>query len=713
MRLTVLLFLFFTGISALRATHIVGGEITYKCLGNDQYRIKMTVYRDCYNGDPPFDNPAYIGIYDKDWVLVDSLQIAVIPADNDTLPITLSNPCLIAPPNVCVHRMTYEGVVSLRVVEGGYTVVYQRCCRNTLIRNIVNPLATGASFIAEISKQALQECNTSAVFNNWPPVAICVHQPIDFDHSASDADGDSLVYRLCTPLKGATENIPVPQPPNPGPYEEITWRDPPYNLSDVLGGVPLTIDYATGFLTGIPNTLGNFVVGICVDEYRNGQVLSTTRRDFQYNVADCGQPVAAFFSPEVVCDTLQVSFNNTSVSASSFQWYFDWEGDQSQSSFEPMPNFVYPDTGYYTIALIANPGDPCSDTTFREIHLTHSFVDAALDFQIPDCDEQGALLQATDLSVDNTFGIVSWKWRLTGPNNTLVESMEQNPDFTVLLAGVYQLRLIVTSGNGCTSSLTLPFKSPVPPVALLADSLAICVGDTIPLFPGADPEFTYHWSPATALSDTDAPNPLAFPSNTITYEVEISGNGPCVLEKEVKVSVLNPGAFTVSATPPTILIGGSSQLQASFPGAIGFVWEPAGTLSDPNISDPVATPTDSTTYMVTALLSSGCDLRATVSVAVLYPKCDEPFVFFPTAFSPNGDDENDVLKLESTFLKEMYWAVYNRWGQKMFEAYDPNAGWDGTFQGLPQPAETYGYYLRVRCANGQELIKKGNVTLLR
>ncbi len=145
MRLTVLLLLFFLcSLSALHATHIVGGEITYECLGNQQYRVRLTVYRDCYNGEPWFDNPAYIGVYNAQWALVDSLKILVSP--DDTLPIILTNPCLVAPPNVCVHRTTYEGLVTLPIVEGGYTIVYQRCCRNFLIRNIVNPLATGRIF---------------------------------------------------------------------------------------------------------------------------------------------------------------------------------------------------------------------------------------------------------------------------------------------------------------------------------------------------------------------------------------------------------------------------------------------------------------------------------------------------------------------------------------------------------------------------------------
>ena len=98
---------------------------------------------------------------------------------------------------------------------------------------------------------------------------------------------------------------------------------------------------------------------------------------------------------------------------------------------------------------------------------------------------------------------------------------------------------------------------------------------------------------------------------------------------------------------------------------------------------------------------------------MLPPVCGPPFVFLPTAFSPNGDGENDVLKLESNITVEVYWAVYNRWGEKVFEADSLDDYWDGYYKGAEQPTETYGYYLRARCADGQEMFRKGNITLLR
>ncbi|MBK8556041.1 MAG: gliding motility-associated C-terminal domain-containing protein [Lewinellaceae bacterium] len=693
------------------ATHIVGGEMTYRCLGGNQYEISLTVYRDCYNGVPWFDNPAIVGVYDANWNLKQNLALN-LSGVNDTLPIQLVNPCLTVPPDVCVHGTTYKRIITLNFSPGGYTLVYQRCCRNKLIRNIPDPLNTGISIVAEIEEEALLQCNNGATFNNWPPVAICVHQPIAFDHAASDEDGDSLVYRLCTPLSGPDSTAPAPNPPFPGPYMPVTWTDPPYNLSNVLGGDPLTIDPQSGFLNGVPNTIGNFVVGVCVDEYRNGTVISTTRRDFQYNVSDCGEPTASFFTPELLCDTLSVKFFNFSSGATLFKWYFDWENNQQITSPLFSPIHTFPDTGYYTVALIVDPGDPCSDTSFQVIHLTKTYVNAAIELTLPDCDENGLQVQAFDMSQDPVFGLGAWDWTLSGPNGVAATSMEQNPAFVVNESGDFTLRLIAKGANGCPDTAYQYFTSSVPDVQNLESDLFICQGDTVGLWPGANPAYSYAWSAASTISNTGIPNPLAFPNEDATYTVTVTNND-CSSLAEVMVHVVSFSSLVATADPTRIYLGESSQLNAQILGPGTYSWTPSGTLVNAQASNPIATPTTTTTYTVTVALPTGCSASVSVTVEVLSPQCDEPYLFFPTGFSPNGDGQNDVLQLEGRYLEEVYWVIYNRWGEQVFEAHQPADSWDGTYKGKEMPAGAYGYYLRVVCPGGEVFVKKGNVTLLR
>ena len=84
---------------------------------------------------------------------------------------------------------------------------------------------------------------------------------------------------------GATKERPIPQPATRPPYDQVVYKSP-YNLDNLLGGVPLSINQQ-GMLTATPNTIGQFLVGVCVQEYRNGQLIGSTRRDFEYNVVDC------------------------------------------------------------------------------------------------------------------------------------------------------------------------------------------------------------------------------------------------------------------------------------------------------------------------------------------------------------------------------------------------------------------------------------------
>jgi gliding motility-associated-like protein len=695
------------------ATHIVGGELTYECLGNDQYRITLNVYRDCFNGVPPFDDPAHVGIFDNAFNLIDSLPI-VWQGFDDTLDIYLNNPCLVRPPNICVHRTFYTGIVTLPPIPDGYQVAYQRCCRNELIRNIPDPEDVGITIIAEIGNDALAQCNQGAFFNNWPPLAICVNEPIDFDHSATDPDGDSLVYRLCTPLSGATDFAPMPTPTDFTPFVEVSWQNP-YGLTDLLGGVAVQINAQTGFITGIPNTIGNFVVGVCVDEYRDSLLISTTRRDFQYNVADCGQAEAAFFTQTLLCDRSTPIITNQSDlnELSEVVWYFDWP-NLTPSSTDINPNYSYQDTGRYQIALILNPNNSCRDTLVNDIWITETTTNAAINTTLNGCDAaDGVTIQVNDLSTDPQHGIDGRLWRLTGPS-TILTSTSANANFTVNQAGTYTIRLISIGGNGCRDTLLETLTIPASPLVLLDSHLTICEGESVQLFKNAPTGYTYQWSNNMDAGQVQLPNPEVSPTDSMDYQVTITDpNTGCIFTGSVKVSVVTEDNLMAIANPERIFLGQSSQLTANFTGGGNFNWSPDASLSATNVPNPVATPLVTTTYTVSVTTNSDCLISRTVTVVVITPVCEEPFVFFPTGFSPNGDTENDVLKMESAYTEEVYWMVYNRFGEKVFEANSINDSWDGTLNGVDQPAETYGYYYRVRCIGGELHEQKGNITLFR
>ena len=119
------------------------------------------------------------------------------------------------------------------------------------------------------------------------------------------------------------------------------------------------------------------------------------------------------------------------------------------------------------------------------------------------------------------------------------------------------------------------------------------------------------------------------------------------------------------------------------------------------------------TYTVVVTDTFGCVMSDTVTIKVDELTCDDPFIFIPNVFSPNGDGKNDVLYVRSQILEEFYFAVYSRWGQKVYETRSLTEGWDGTFQGKPCQNGVYDYYFKGTCIGGQTSELKGNVTLVR
>lgn len=579
--------------SSSYATHMVGGEVNYRCLGNDQYEISVTVFRDCDTGVPWFDNPASIGIFNDNDSLIYDVRMSL--RNNDTLELTLFDPCFVAPPNVCIHTTTYIDTVTLPFIAGGYQIVYQRCCRNQDIVNIVNPLNTGTTYSSYISEEALSGCNNSATFKEWPPVYICQGSPIVYDHSASDLDGDSIVYELCNPLTGASPTQSMPQPPYNPPYDSVVWLAP-YSMDNMLGGPDsLKIDPHTGLLTGTPDILGVFVVGVCAKEYRNGVLISTTKRDFQYVIGICGRKVvSSFFAPDIQCDnSLIVSFqNNSQTLGSGYSWYFGDTTTQATSTL-PNPAYIYPDTGLYTITLIADPGSQCADTFSHQINLQYESILSDFEVNSANCSDTLAL-QVTDLTIDTISTIAQWHWTFGNGQTANIPYASTTYD----TSGTYIITLDVLAANGCTGYHDDTITISLPKI-LSSDSVGICAGETdIVLNPNGNTTHQYQWAPATGLSSTTAASPKASPLATTTYTVTVTafnGIDTCVLERTITVVINPPLAVSLPNDSITCLDSIMLEAQTSAPAQIEWSYFPT--------YNPVLSTQNPDTFALSGLLS--------------------------------------------------------------------------------------------------------------
>ncbi len=105
--------------------------------------------------------------------------------------------------------------------------------------------------------------------------------------------------------------------------------------------------------------------------------------------------------------------------------------------------------------------------------------------------------------------------------------------------------------------------------------------------------------------------------------------------------------------------------------------------------------------------------QASITIQVATPICDDPYIYVPNTFTPNGDQINDRLYVRGAFIDELLFIVYDRWGNQVFSTTDKNVGWDGRYKQTALGNDVFGYYLEAKCFDGQILIKRGNVTLLK
>lgn len=444
MRRILTLLLFMLAIVSVKASHIVGGDFYYEYISGDKYRITMKLYVDCYNGIPGAisdDEYANFGVFNAD-----SSTLIKTHKIQRTGPVPITGTvykCVVDLGNVCVNQYTYVFETDLPERKGGYVIAFQRCCRNKTINNIVNPATTGATYWVHIPDRKLVSVDNSPIFKEFPPIYLCTSFKFTFDHSATDKDGDSLNYELYQPFIGADNTLPRPLVPHNPPYQNVVWNTP-YTTADQMAGNPiLNINQFTGELTVTPNTIGQFVIGVLVKQYRKGVYIGETLRDFQFNVVDCQATVAALFKSFVKCSDT-VNFADRSVGATKISWNFgDPASGINDTSTLSNPQHIYSRNGEYTVTLKAwNPA--CKDEYTMKVNISKqshaSFV----------IDTFKCISQIELTNTGSNFETFHWDF---GDGNT---SENTSPVIhRYKKSGIYNILLVTNLGSPCADSSNL------------------------------------------------------------------------------------------------------------------------------------------------------------------------------------------------------------------------------------------------------------------
>ena len=660
----------------LLATHILGGEMYYTYLGNDNYQVTLRLYRDCgpaNTNNTALDAIAHIGIFNSAGVWINTVDFQ-LPMET-TMPVVTDNPCLTAPPSICTRQGIYTGTIHLPSGTGGYTLAYQRCCRSPAVINITStPNAQGMTCTVFVPDPSVHGPNSSPAYDDDPPMVLCLDQTSAIEQLATDPDGDSLAYALCPPFQGGDIVNVSPNPPTPPPYTPIIWA-PGYSTQDQLNSTPpMVFGCQDGVLTLHPTTIGNFAVSICVSEYRNGVLLSTVIRDFRFLVVACSQAITASLADQQDhCNGLEVQMTNQSTGSSFYHWDFGVDGTLADTSNAQDPSFTYPAPGTYTITLVANPGWPCADTA-TSVYTVHDPVH--VEFTAPPnlCSDQ---MPVTLTATGNFGGSADIQWDFGGGVSPDPTAATTTVGFSTL--GAHAVTVTATD-NGCTDSYTDSVRIfPVPTVAFATDTNG-CVPFQ-PQFTNGSSAWTpmaFHWDLGDGTTSNDSiPVHLYTTAGVYDITLTVSTSSGCITSR----SLTRPSLVSVWPRPVAMATAIPPVTSVLFPD-ITFTDHSVDAVQWDFLVEGVHYDTTSFTHsfkdagwysaLQTVTSAMGCTDTATVRVFI-----GDHLFFAPSAFSPNGDQLNEVWRPRVKGARAYRLDIFDRWGHLVFSTTDPAQGWDG------------------------------------
>jgi gliding motility-associated-like protein len=743
----LLFFLFFSGSCQLTAMHIIGGEITYEFVnevspGVNRYKFQLRVYRDCNGNGADFDNSASVAIYRGDLNGGSRVTDFLVPINMIEQIVPDTPACVSNFPNVCVESALYEFTRDLPVITQSYIVVYQRCCRNVTIRNLIKPGDVGASYFTEITPLAQQIKNSSPSFNLFPSTVICNGIPLFEDQSATDKDGHQLVYSFCSPVNGGGTILQTPglftcdgaQPtPSCGPpFDVVPFVVPAYTPTAPMGGSPvIKIDAGTGLITGTPNALGQFVVGVCVQEFFNGQLVGTLQREFQFNLADCTPELYAnvdadtSLGPKVYvvnsCGPLTVFVKNESTKKSnidSVRWLIQLPGGQTGFSSDFDLTYTFPDTGAYTAKMILNPGQACTDSALVYINV-YPGLDADFDYTYDTCIAGPVTFVDKSQSVAD---IKAWNWEFGAPTET---SNIPSPEFLYSTPGLKDVLLTIVDTNGCKSTKISPILwQPAPPYIVISpDDFLGCSPATITFTNLSTPiDSTYFivWDYGDNQRDTGIISPMHLYDTTGVFTVSVYIVSPigCVVSDTfvnlIRMAPSPDAQFTCSPNTGLNQFNNTVQFTDQSKDAARWGWK-FGAAETSIEQNPTHTFRDTGLAQVILTVTHAQGCRDSISKWLDF----SPVVNWtmPNAFTPNGDSFNENYKGDGLieYATNFKMSIWNRWGELVYENTNPRESWNGTVrnEGTPAPDGVYVYLVEYVGPRGEPTALKGFVNLIR
>lgn len=393
-----------------------------------------------------------------------------------------------------------------------------------------------------------------------------------------------------------------------------------------------------------------------------------------------------------VCEGASVSIQATGSSDFQYQWQ-PATGVSDPTALDP--DITPVDT--FTYYTITGSHPACPDTTVG-IHIrTQAVPELTLAADKAVCYGEFVALESLVRPYRSDY---RYTW---SPAAGLQHAHTPNNAFIADSSITYSLE--VTSPIGCKDSARMSIEVYPPDFATAVSDTGFCPpsGGLFLWAAGGD---TFRWTPAYGLDDAGSATPFASPATPTLYTVRVTNAAGCVDSQEVFVDVY-PNAVIYLPDSVTIYPGESYVLESQS-NAHYFEWFPVSGIRNARVSNPEFFPEVRTRYFVNATTEQGCTVRDSIDILV-----NATVLAMPNAFKP-GSGVNGVFKVEKRGIARLdRFAVYNRWGNKVFETRNIDEGWDGRSNTIPQPLGVYIYQIDAFTIDGEYFTRTGNVTLIR
>lgn len=581
----ILSFLLSFGIA--KASHVPGGNITYECVGNNQYVVTLTLYEDCgtafetngaesisISNDCGYATPTSASlpniVFQQEVSQLCNTQIGQSECNGGTLP--------------GVYMHVWQDTITLPGNCDSWTFSYSSCCRNTS----TNLVGSSDNYYWEaVLNSNTAPCNTAPAITSQPIPYVCVNQNVTYSLGAFEPDGNTLVYSLIDAMTSSTG---------------IVSYQSGYNGSTPIPGI--TLDPNTGQIQFTPTTTGNYVVAVLIEEFdSNGNLVGSIVQDFQFEVINCSGNNNPPVPPATGISNFTGSGNQTGPTnievceGDNFCFRVEFTGAATDSIYltsnvaYALPGATITQLSYFSPAVAeicwtaipgANPYSSVSinavDNSCPTVGMSNMTVGvtvvsstyAGADETI--CLGSGVQLQANGGS-NFTWSVVSGD-PITPGNFSCTNC--QNPMASPSQTSIYEV--VSNLSGGCTNTDTITVNvAPDFNYTVSQSSASTCLNTDIQLGVTTTPagSYTYTWTPGAHLSSTTIPNPVASPSapGTYDYYVDVESAAGCLKHDSLSINVAaaySPDA-TVTLDTNLITCGDSVHMTTDLGGGVPAV----------------------------------------------------------------------------------------------------------------------------------------------